>query len=368
MKFSCKRADLLHGVQTSFNAVSTRNTLPILSNILLETGKDSLIFTATDLEVSINCSIPAEIASQGSITIPAKKMLDIVRELPEKDITVKVGDNNNVTLSCEKSVFKLNGLPKDEYPVLPKVKNDEGVDLPQSLLQDMLRKSIFSVSTDETRYVLNGVLVIIEDEKMSMVSTDGHRLSFIETGLDKKTKQKINNIIPAKALQELNKILDSEGEVNIQLNDNQIIFSMPQVVLMSRLIDGQFPNYEQVIPKSSDKTINCKTDEFMSATRRVALMASDKSNSVKYTFTKNTLVITANTPEVGEAQEEIEISNSGENITVAYNAKYIIDVMKNIGSSEFFIELTSNLNPGVFKPQSEKEKTNYLCVIMPMRV
>lgn len=368
MKFSCKRSDFFHGVQTSFNAISSRNTLPILSNILLETGKDSLKFTATDLEVSIHCSIPAEISAQGSITVPAKKLLDIVREFPEKDISFKVGDNNTVVLTCEKSVFKLNGLPKDEYPVLPKPKKDEGVDLPQNIIQNMIKKSIFSVSTDETRYVLNGVLLIIEDEKIKMVSTDGHRLSYIENQLDKKSKQKINHIIPAKALQELNKVLDVEGEVNIQLNDNQIIFAMPQVVLMSRLIDGQFPNYEQVIPKTSDRTVVGNTEQFLAATRRVSLMASDKSNSVRYTFSKSNLLISANTPEVGEAQEDIEIENSGENITVAYNAKYIQDVMKNIGTQDFFIELTTNLNPGVFKPKEEKSTSQYLCVIMPMRV
>lgn len=368
MKFSCKRADFFHGVQTSFNAVSSRNTLPILSNILLETGKDTLKFTATDLEVSINCSIPAEVSAQGSITVPAKKLLDIIREFPESDITFKVGDNNSVTLTCEKSVFKINGLPKDEYPVLPKPKKDEGVNIPQNLFQDMIRKSIFSVSTDETRYVLNGVLLIIDADKMKMVATDGHRLSYIENTLDKKYTQKINHIIPAKALQELNKVLDSEGEVNIQLNDNQIIFSMPHVILMSRLIDGQFPNYEQVIPKNTDKTITGHTEPFMAATRRVALMASDKSNSVKYTFSKSNLLITANTPEVGEAQEDIEVSNSGENITVAYNAKYILDVMKNLGTEQFDIELTTNLNPGIFKPKSEKPGVSYLCVIMPMRV
>jgi DNA polymerase III subunit beta len=368
MKFSCNRADLLHGVQTSFNAISSRNTLPILSNLLLETGKDTLKFTATDLEVSINCSIPAEISSQGSITVPAKKLLDIVREFPDKEITCKVGDNNSVTLTCEKSVFKLNGLAKDEYPILPKAKKDEGVDIAQGSFQNMIKKSIFSVSTDETRYVLNGVLLIIDNDKIKMVSTDGHRLSYIENNLGKVTTQKINHIIPAKALQELNKVLNNEGNLNIQLNDNQIIFTMPQVVLMSRLIDGQFPNYDQVIPKNSDRTIIATTDQFIAATRRVSLMASDKSNSVKYTFGKNSLQITANTPEVGEAQEDIEVQNSGDNLTVAYNAKYILDVLKNLGTDSFAIELSTNLNPGVFKPQTQETDATYLCVIMPMRV
>lgn len=368
MKFNCKRADLFHGVQTAFNAISNRNTLPILSNFLLEATKEGLRFTATDLEVSIHCTVPAEVSSPGSVTVPAKRLLDIVRELPEKDVTLKLGENNNVTLNCEKSVFKLNGLPKDEYPVLPKSKKDEGVNLSQQVLSDMIKKTIFSVSTDETRYVLNGVLFNIDDALIRMVATDGHRLALLENTLTKPFHSKINHIVPSKALQELNKILVGEGEVNIQLHENQIIFSMPQIILMSRLIEGQFPNYEQVVPKTSDRSVRCTTESLASATRRVGLMASDKSNSVKYTFSRSSLTISANTPEVGEAQEEIDVTNSGENLTVAFNGRYILDVLKNLGSSDCVIELTSNLNPGVFKPGTKQDKSNYLCVIMPMRV
>lgn len=208
--------------------------------------------------------------------------------------------------------------------------------------------------------------MFLENDIMRMVSTDGHRLSFIEQKLAAVTTQKINNIVPAKALQELIKILSSEGDVNVQLNENQIIFSTPDITLMSRLIDGQFPNYEQVIPKKSEKKVICKTEKYMSATRRVALMASDKSNSVKFAFSQNQMMVSANTPEVGEAQEEMEVDYIGDSITVAYNAKYILDVMKNIGTDDFVLELTSNLNPGVFKPKTEDYI--YLCVIMPMRI
>jgi len=366
MKFLCKRSDLSHGVQTVLNAVSTRNTLPILANILFEAEDNTLRLTTTDLEVSIKCQIPAEVLDSGSITIPAKRLSEIVRELPDSDITVSVNDNSLVTLVCEKSIFKINGLPKDDYPVLPKVKNEKGFNLAKRSLQDMIKKTIFSVSTDETRYVLNGVLFTVEDDVMRMVSTDGHRLALIRQKLEKSPTQKFNYIVPAKALQELNKILDDEGEINIQLNENQIIFSNDEVVLMSRLIDGQFPNYNQVIPKQSDKTITCDTNLLLSATRRVSLMASDKSSSVKYTISNNKLVITANTPEVGEAQEEMDIAYTGENISVAFNAKYVLDVLKNIGTDACVIELTTSLNPGVFKPHNEEQ--NYLCIVMPMRI
>lgn len=366
MKFICKRSDLMHGVQTVINAVSNRNTLPILSNILFETDEQQLRLSTTDLEVSIKCHITADITDSGSITIPAKRLSEIVRELPDQDISVSVNDNHLITMICGKSTFKLNGLPKDEYPVLPKVKKDKGFNLSKSLLQSIIKKIIFSVSTDETRYVLNGVLVMVNEEKLLMVSTDGHRLSLFNQSLEKAPNQKFNHIVPAKALQELNKILDDEGDVNIQLNDNQIIFSTADVVLMSRLIDGQFPNYEQVIPKQSDKKIVIDTNQLLAATRRVALMASDKSNSVKYAISQGKMVITANTPEVGEAEEEIEVNYQGDNIAVAFNAKYNLDVLKNMGSDQCSLELTTNLNPGLFKPVQEDD--HYLCVVMPMRI
>lgn len=366
MKFTCKRSDLAHGVQTVLNAVSSRNTLPILSNILVETDKNVIRLTTTDLEVSIKCQIPAEVSSSGSITIPAKRLSEIVRELPDSEISLSVSDNAVVTLVCEKTRFKINGLPKDDYPVLPKVKSDKGFNLAKKTLQGMIKKTIFAVSTDETRYVLNGVFFIVEGQTMRLVATDGHRLAMIEHTLEKNPNQKFNYIVPAKALQELSKILGEEGEVNIQINDNQIIFENPEVVLMSRLIDGQFPNYDQVIPKQSDKHISCNKDFLLSATRRVSLMASDKSSSIKYTISANQLMITANTPEVGEAQEEMEINYTGETITIAFNAKYVIDVLKNITSETCLMELSTNLNPGVFKPETKDEV--YVCIVMPMRV
>ncbi|MEW6517207.1 MAG: DNA polymerase III subunit beta [candidate division FCPU426 bacterium] len=366
MKFKCKRADLIYGVQTVLNAISNRNTLPILSNILFETDNNIVRLTGTDLEVSIKCQIPAEILSAGSITIPAKRLSEIVRELPDSDINLSLNDNSVITLTCDKAIFKINGLPKDDYPVLPKVKPDKGFNLPKATLLNMIKKSIFAVSTDETRYVLNGVLFFMEGNKLRLVATDGHRLAMIDHNLEKNPNQKFNYIVPAKTLQELSKILDGEGEINIQITDNQIVFINAELILMSRLIDGQFPNYQQVIPKQSERILHCETGTLLSATRRVSLMAVDKSSSVKYTFSSNKLTISANTPEVGEAQEELDLDYNGDSMSIAFNAKYILDVLKNISSEKCIMELSSNLNPGVFKPQSESEE--YVCIVMPMRL
>jgi DNA polymerase-3 subunit beta len=366
MKFTCKRSDLTHAVQMVVNAVSARNTLPILANILFETRENALQLSGTDLEVTIKCQLPAEILESGSVTIPAKRLQEIVRELPETEVSITVNDHYQITLTCQKSMFKLHGLPKDDYPNLTRAIPQGGFEIPQAKMLEMIRKTIFSVSNDETRYVLNGVLFTIENQKLRMVSTDGHRLSLMEAGVDAQVSPIFSNIIPAKALLELNKILDSEGLVKIQYTDNQIIFSTPKVELVSRLIDGQFPNYEQVIPKEASKISSCPAQELLAATRRVALMASDKSNSVKYAFTSGKLVISANTPEIGEAQEEMDVQYPGDNITVAFNARYVMDILKNFGSEECKLEMTTNLNPGVFRPAKEDEK--YLCVVMPMRL
>jgi DNA polymerase III subunit beta len=366
MKFKCKRTDLIYGVQTVLNAISSRNTLPILSNILFEAENNIVRLTGTDLEVSIKCQMPAEVSSPGSITIPAKRLSEIVRELPDSEINFSMGDNSVVTLICDKATFRINGLPKDDYPVLPKVKSDKGFNLPKKTLLNMIRKSIFAVSTDETRYVLNGVLFFMEGNKLRLVATDGHRLAMIDEKLEKNPNQKFNYIVPAKTLQELSKILDGEGEINLQITENQIVFINDDLVLMSRLIDGQFPNYQQVIPKQSDRIIPCDTGALLAATRRVALMAADKSSSVKYTFSTNKLSISANTPEVGEAQEDLELTYNGDLLSIAFNAKYVIDVLKNMSSEKCVMELSTNLNPGVFKPQPDTEE--YLCIVMPMRL
>jgi len=368
MNFISKKSELLQGLQTVTSAVSSRNTLPILANILFETENNKLILSGTDLELSIKCEIEANIVNEGSITIPAKKLLEIVRELPETDITIKLNDKNVIYLTCGKSLFKINGLPKKDFPILPEIKTEKEIILSQKNFNDMIKKTIFSVSSDETRYVLNGVLLSGEKDIIRMVSTDGHRLSFIEKKINNIYEEKLNNIIPAKALNELVKILKDEGEISIQINNNQIIFLIDKVVLISRLIEGQFPNFGQVIPKENDKSFTCYTEDIMAATKRVALMASDKSNSVKYSISNNKLLISSNTPEVGEAQEEMDINYSGENIIIAYNAKYVLNVLKNLGSKECLLELSSNLNPGVFKPKGIDEDTNYLCVVMPMRV
>ncbi len=372
MKVVLTRADLLKGISTVQSAVAAKNTMPILANVLLEARDKKLEFVATDLDMGIRCSVQAEVVDKGSITINAKKLSDIVRELPEASVDLEIDDNHKMILVCQKSNFKINGLPKDDFPILPEVKKDKVFKVNGSLLQEMIRKTIFAVSTDETRYVLNGVYFQVEGGKLRMVATDGHRLAFIQKKLEGKVDEKCSVIIPTKALNELTKVISDVGKgkedeviVEIVATDNQIKFVIDGVEIISRLIEGQFPNYEQVIPKESDKKVEASTAELASATRRVAILTSEKSNSIRYQVKNGKLTISSKTPDMGEAKEEMDVNYKGEEIAIAYNAKYVLDVLKNVGADLVNIELTQPLSPGILRPKGDAD---YLCVIMPMRV
>ncbi len=375
MKVVLTRADLLKGISTVQSAVASKNTMPILANVLLEARDKKLELVATDLDMGIRCSVQAEVVDKGSITINAKKLSDIVRELPEASVDLEIDENHKMILVCQKSNFKVHGLPKDDFPILPEVKKDKVFKVKGSLLQEMIHKTIFAVSTDETRYVLNGVFFQAEGGKIRMVATDGHRLAFIQKKLEGKADEKCNVIIPTKTLNELSKVIsdvskgkeekDNDLIVEITATDNQIKFVAGGVEIVSRLIEGQFPNYEQVIPKESDKKLEASTSDLAAATRRVAILTSEKSNSIRYQAKNGKLVISSKTPDMGEAKEEMDVNYKGEEISIAYNAKYVLDVLKNVGTEAVNIELTQPLSPGILRPKGD---TDYLCVIMPMRV
>ena len=377
MKVVLNRSDLLKGISTVQSAVASKNTMPILANVLLEAKDKKLEFVATDLDMGIRCSVPAEVVEKGSITINAKKLSDIVRELPEASVDLEIDENHKIILVCQKSQFKVHGLPKDDFPILPEVKKDKVFKIKGSLLQEMIHKTIFAVSTDETRYVLNGVYFQVEGGKLKMVATDGHRLAYIQKKLEGKAEDKANVIIPTKTLNELSKVIsdnakNKEGKekaedsiVEVVATDNQIKFTVQGVEIISRLIEGQFPNYEQVIPKDSDKKIEASTSELAAATKRAAILTSEKSNSIRYQIKPGKITISSKTPDMGEAKEEIDVVYKGEEISIAYNAKYVLDVLKNVGTEKVSIELTQPLSPGILRPQGD---TDYLCVIMPMRV
>ncbi len=368
MNLTISKEQIINGLQAVQNVVSTRTTLPILSNVLLRAEGERLEFTATDLDVTVVCAVEAKVKKPGATTVPVKKLFGIVRELANLDIDIEVDEKHNCSVRSGSSFYKINGLSADEFPPLQKFKDDKKVVLPQETLRGMMKKTSFAISTDESRYVLNGNFISLKDHKMTMVATDGRRLALVDEEMDVSESSQGEFIVPAKAVNELNRLLQDKGEVELRYVENQASFTLKDdkgasVLIVTKLIEGNYPNYRQVIPAETKERITLVREEFLHALRRAEIMTSEKSNSVKLTFGKNKLEITANSPEVGEAKETLAINYKGPEMAIAFNPKYIIDPLNALVNDEVFIELIDELSPGVLKINGP-----FLYVVMPMRL
>ena len=365
MKIVCKKSDLSHSIALTLNAVSSKSTLPVLGNLLFEAQDNELTLTGTDLEIGLKTKTAAEVIQAGAVTIPGKKILEIVRECSDQDIEITVSEGTKVAIQCGKSKFKIMGLAADDFPNLPQPTDGTKVLLKEMLLLEMIKKTSFSVSTDETRYVLNGALFSVEGKEAIMVTTDGHRLSMAKREMETPVEN-IRAVLPTKALTELTRVLEnSENLVSVQFSNNHLFLEKGTDILVTRLIDGQFPNYEQVVPKGAENIMKAQVAEFAKVVRRVSLMASDKSRSVKFSLSENKLTVSAQTPDVGEAEESMDVEYTGEAMTIAFNGHYVSDVLKAIETSEVALKLKSALSPGLLLPVGAEENNQY--VIMPMR-
>src|SRR6266446_2278527 len=368
MNLTIAKDQILNGLQSVQNIVSTRTTLPILSNVLLRADGNRLELTATDLDVTITCSVEAGVKRPGATTVPAKKLFGIVRELGNPEIEMEADDKNVCSLRSGPSFFKIRGLGAEEFPPLPKFKEDKKLVLPQEKIRSMLRKTSFAISSDESRYVLNGIFFSLKEHKLTMVATDGRRLALVDEEVDVSEKSQGEFIIPAKAVNELNRLLQDKGEVEIRYADNQAAFELKDekgfsILITTKLIEGNYPNYRQVIPAETKERIALSREEFLHALRRAEIMTSEKQNSVKLTFAKNSLSITANSPDVGEARELLAINYKGKEMAIAFNPGYVIEPLNALTNDEVFLELIDELSPGILKTNGP-----FLYVVMPMRL
>lgn len=363
MKFSVSKEKLLEGLQTVQNVVSTRTTLPILSNVLLQAADGQLRFTTSDLDVGIRAGVEASVEKPGATTLPARRLLSIVRELPASEISVEVDSKNVASIRSGASFFKILGLPEEEFPPLPKFENAKTFTLRQKDLREALKKTAYAISTDETRYVLNGILFSFRDNKLTLVATDGRRLALVDIELEFPRSHEGDVIIPAKAIGEIQRLLTDDGEIKLSIGENQAAFEVDGTFLVSKLIEGNYPNYRQVIPAETKERITLERVLFHDAVHRVALLASEKSNSVKLVFTKNNLEIAANTPDVGEAHEALAIPYKGRDLAIAFNPEFLLAPLKNLSVDEVYLDLIDEMSPGVVKIQGP-----FLYVIMPMRI
>ena len=356
------------GLQAVQNVISSKSTLPILFNVLLRAEENRLELTATDLDVRVSAWVEATIKTPGAVTLPARKLFGIVRELGHPEIEIEVDDKNTCSLRAGSSFYRIKGLAADEFPPAPTPKDSRSVNLSQATFKSMLRKTSFAISTDESRFVLNGIYVALRDHKLTMVATDGRRLAMCEEEVDVPAGSEGEFIIPAKAVNELGRLLTDQGQIEIKFSANQAGFTLKDekggiILIFSKLIEGSYPNYRQVIPGEMKERVALPREELMHAVRRAEIMTSDKSNSVKLAFSRNNLSITANSPDVGEAKESIAIDYKGPDIAIAFNPGYLIEPLNALTNDEVFIELIDELSPGILKINGP-----FLYVVMPMRL
>lgn len=362
MKFKTEKEVLLNGIQKVQNIITTKTTLPILANILLETYSNGLRLTATDLDIGISCVIPVNILEQGSITIPAKRLGDIIKELPGNDVVITVKKNNLVLIETNSCQFKIMGLPREEFPKLPEFKDKEVIKIEQSALSEMLRLTSFAVSFDESRYILNGILFQINKNNLVLVATDGKRLAVAERKIQQTIERDIRIIVPIKTIHELNRNLKTEGFISLMLGDNQVLFDFGNVVIISRLIEGEFPAYNQVIPASTENKMSVDREQFLLAVKRASLLSTPDYQAVKMELFKNKMVVSKSTPDIGESREEVVVEYQGKEIAIGFNPNYLTDVLKNLQQDTVGVELSDTEKPGVIR------LPGYTYIVLPMRL
>jgi DNA polymerase III subunit beta len=375
MEIKCSKESLYQGVQGVERIVSTRSTLPIIGNILLEAGKSKLKISANNLEIGMEVNVKATVESEGAVLVPAKVFSGIVAKLPDTEITIKTLEKGQIRISYKQSNFMINGLSPDEFPALPKIKEGKNIAIDAKVLSEMIDQTVFSVSMSEDKYVLSGVLMEFGKAQVSgdatnirMVSTDGYRLSKKGSRLAGSVPFETSVIVPAKALTEVSRVIqsDMDGDAEIMLAGEHIAFKYKDVYIVSRLIQGQFPDYKQVIPKSSETKVTMDTKMFLSAVERAAVIASSSANILKIEVKSGKLYVAATAPDVGSVNEVVEAEvKGGEKATVAFNARLIMDALKVISEEKIVLELSGPLSPGVIRPVGGED---YTYIIMPIRV
>jgi DNA polymerase-3 subunit beta len=363
MKFRISKEAFLDGLQKVQYVVSSRTTLPILSNVLLVAKDGRLQFTTTDLDVGITGSVEAQIEKEGATTLPAKRLVSIVRELPSSEVEVSVDAKNHASIRSGPSFFKIIGLGETEFPPLPDFAGAKEFKIPQAVLRDGLKKTAYAISTDETRYVLNGIFTSFRDGKLTLVATDGRRLAMVDADLEFPASHETDVIIPSKAVQELQRLLGEAGDVLVKLSDSQVSFAVGDNLLCSKLIEGNYPNYRQVIPGDSNERVVISREALLETVRRVSLLSSEKSNSVKLVFSENRIEVTANSPDVGEAQESMDVIYQGPPMQIAFNPEFLQAPLRNLDSDDVYLDLIDEMSPGVLRIEG-----TFLYVLMPMRV
>jgi DNA polymerase-3 subunit beta len=370
MELVVRKNDLLRELQLFQGIVERKNTIPILANVLMEAKGDEVRFLATDLEVGLRSKCQATVAKGGSLTLPAKKFYEIVKSLPETDIRI-AEDKGGVKVAADRFDSRIQTLPREDFPTLPESGGTPSATLSRASVKEMVAKTQFAITGEDTRYFLNGALFVLKPNEMSLVATDGHRLALVSVtrdGQGKKDADEVRAILPKKTLGELGRLLsDGEGDITYERGENHLFFEVGGRLLISRMIDGQFPAYERVIPKGNDKHIEFERDRLTNAVKRVALLSNERSRAVKIQIDKGKVDVTSSSPDLGEAKETLPVDYSGGAMQICFNAQYVLDFLSAVSTDVVSLDLKDDVSQAVMKPVGA-EGYDYTYVIMPMRV
>lgn len=366
MKFTVPKENILEELQLLQGIVEKRNTMPILANILVQAGPDEVELTGTDLEVGLRTHFAAAIEEPGAITVAGKKLFEIVKSLPDgQPVTFREGKGSMMEITSGESEFSIVCLPKDEYPQVPEAKFEKKISLPVETFQAMIDRVFFAIA-QEQRYYLNGALMVLKGKSIELVSTDGHRLSYASKALESGGSAKeIRVIVAKKTLNELRKY--ESGEVEFDMDENNLFFRCGQRTLISRIIESKFPNFEAVIPKDNPNAAVIPLGTFCDAIRRVSLFSSERSRGVKFTLEKNKMKLFSSNPELGEARDKLDIDYKGGGIEIGFNSQYVLDYLGTISGEKIRLELKDENSAALLRPEGDAEIKS-LYVLMPMKI
>lgn len=365
MKFAITRENLRSGLGAVAAAIPTRTTLPVLSNILMRASGESLQLSGTDLDISVSLSVPADVEAEGAVTVPAKKLVEIARELEDAPVHIET-EGTQVQLACGRSRFKLYGLAEDEFPTFPEVDFAEAWKMTAGDLQQLISHTSFAVSTEESRPILNGVLWQLRSDESVMVATNGHRLAKMRQELAGSGAPEADLIIPPKALNQVERLYDAKDELELARSDNHLAFRSADRVVYTRLIEGPYPNYDQVIPQDNDKEAVANRAAFEAAVRRMAVVASDQTHRVRLSFEEDNVKFRVQTPDLGEADDELQVEYRGDPLEIGFNATYLLEILRYLSDEDIRITFKAPERAATFSPASGQP--DYLCLVMPLRL
>lgn len=368
MRFTIARERLQDGLNAVTASVPAKTTLPVLANILVETTDRGIRLSGTDLDMAVSTELTADVEAQGAITIPAKKLAEIVRELPAAPVRLSASGEQKVTLECSRSRFRLLGLPRDEFPSFPAVKFADSWRIRSGELQKLIAHTAFAVSTEESRPILNGVLWELRPDVMRMVATNGHRLAKMEVALSSEGTLSGDLIVPPKALEQVRRLFPAEEELEIARGDNHIGFRSPVTAVYTRLIEGPYPNYEQVIPRDNDRVALADKNALIQTLKRMSVLASDQTHRIRLSFNAGMLKFSVQTPDLGEAQDEMPITFEGDPLDIGFNATYLLEILRYMPTDEVRMTFKAPERASTVEPVGWSDPAKYLCLIMPLRL